>query len=82
MVNRMQLKNMLVALAIVSFTFCGVSAQQEVEQKKSGSGFAEQIGNFTKRKVGKQKYTLAYKFKKGDVIQWKHDHRTVPRTLL
>ena len=78
--NRMQLKNMLVALAIVSFTFCGVSAQQEVEQKKSGSGFAEQIGNFTKRKVGKQKYTLAYKFKKGDVIQWKHDHRTVVET--
>ena len=80
MVNRMKLKNILFALAIVSITFSGLTAQEDSKAKESDADFAAQIGNFTKRKVGAQKYTLAYKFKKGDVIKWKHDHQTVVET--
>ena len=76
MVNQMQLKRILIALAIASITFSSVIAQQEKPQEDTGADFSAQINKFTKRKIGEQKYTLAYKFEKGDVIQWKHDHQT------
>lgn len=78
--NQMLVKKMLFALAIVLVTFSGVVAQQEKTQKGSDADFSAQIGKFTKRKVGEQKYTLAYKFKKGDVIRWNHDHQTMVET--
>ncbi|WP_148618941.1 hypothetical protein [Mariniblastus fucicola] len=97
--NRMQLKSILVALAITAVTLSGVVAQSDpqddqqttVQQAKSpqedsgstsdtDSDFAAQIDKFTKRKIGQQKYSLNYKLKKGDVIRWQHDHRTVVET--
>ena len=80
MVNRMKLKNIFFALAIVSIAFSGLTAQEESKEKDSDADFSAQIDKFTKRKVGEQKYKLAYKFKKGDVIKWQHDHQNVVET--
>ena len=78
--NRMKFKNILFALAIASITFSGVAAQEESKEKDSGADFAAQIGKYSKRKANAKEYTLAYKFKKGDVIKWQHDHQTVVET--
>lgn len=80
MVNPMLLKKILLTLAIVPVAFSVANAQKEVEQKESEKDFAAQIQKFTKRKVGEQKYSLVYKFKKGDVVRWQHDYQTVVET--
>ena len=66
---------MAFALAILT----NVSFAQEVAQEKDSS-ISDQIRKFTQRKVDGQKYVLKYKFKKGDVIRWKHDHQTLVET--
>ena len=83
MVTRMQLKQVTLALTIALIINCGALAQQSATAKlpppseDKQDEFSAQLGKFAKRKAGAQKYTLAYKFKKGDVIRWKHDHGIV-----
>lgn len=69
-------------VAAIALSPCVAVAQQDGEQQKESndSAFSASIANFTKRKIDAQKYVLNYKFKKGDVIRWQHDHRTVVET--
>ncbi len=89
--TRLQLKNVSLTIALTLIAISGAFAQQATQQQSEpakvesptedkSAEFAAQIDKFARRKVAAQKYTLEYKFKKGDVIQWKHDHRTVIKT--
>ena len=68
------------------FIWTGLGSAQESTQQPqkdantSKSEFAAQIQKYAKKKARTQKYTLKYKFKKGDVIRWQHDHRIVNET--
>jgi len=63
---------------ILSCMTCGISLAQNPDKKHSS--ISDQIRKFTQRKVDQQKYVLTYKFKKGDVIRWQHDHQTFVET--
>lgn len=82
MVNRLKLKFLL--LFISWALLANVSLAQDAPPKKQedtkSTSISEQIKKFTQRKVDQQKYVLKYKFKKGDVIRWKHDHQTLVET--
>ncbi len=89
--TRLQLKNLSLTIALTLIAVSGALAQQstqpqsesakvETPTEDKSAEFAAQLDKFARRKVAAQKYALEYKFKKGDVIQWKHDHRTVIKT--
>ncbi len=85
--TRLQLKYVPLTIALTLLAISGAFAQQQSKPpavdpptEDKSDDFTAQLDKFAKRKVSAQKYTLEYKFKKGDVIRWRHDHRIVNDT--
>lgn len=79
-VNKSKWNFVPLAIALVLCVLASAHAQETKSPKKQDADFAAQIKRFSQRKVDNQKYVLAYKFKKGDVLRWQHDHQTQVET--
>ena len=85
--RNLQLKWIPLTLALLFVSVVSLSAQEDGSSSKSkkpekhnSGGFAAHLDKYAKRKAKSQKYTLKYRFEKGEVLRWKHDHRIVNET--
>ena len=74
------LNKLMFPLLLISFLPLLAFAQEKQDAKPEPDEFSSQLEKFTQRKVGNQRVVLKYKFKKGDVLRWQHDHRTAVET--